>query len=135
MVLKSMAEFVSDSFNKIKKTDIEIINEYISICKYAAFLQEPLTLGMFVPCNADGEALIDPLDLDCDGITYYSKLNEYECAKHNILFKDFELVFDDKVKSYAHVFHVDEIDSIEELALKYGNEIEFTSRAIYNLFR
>lgn len=140
MVLKTMTSFIFEQNEKIKTPrDGHIgcgqLYYIMNVSRYAKFLAQPLNLSMFIPCDEHEQPLIDPEYLDCDGITYYSKLNEYECAKYNIIFKGFEYLGDGHVRSFMHIVDVDEIDSIEELAIRYSNEIEFTSRAIYNLFR
>ena len=58
-----------------------------SIRTYANFLKQPLTLGMFVPCDDDGNVL----QQDCDVIIEECRdcsCREYEKAKSKVLFKN-----------------------------------------------
>lgn len=74
------------------------------VTNYAQFLKQPLTLGMFVPCDADGNVLEKPKDFNdflfnSDTSTptkdYYvihgKHINEYYQAKERILFEGFEI--------------------------------------------
>lgn len=62
--------------------------------KYAKFLKQPLTLGMFVPCGENGNVLEKPKgfsNIDMN-IGEHSKLIEYEEAKEKVLFERFEII-------------------------------------------
>lgn len=56
------------------------------IRNYANFLKQPLTLGMFVPCDEDGNVL-----KDCGLIPCY-ELDKYRKAKDRCLFEGFEFL-------------------------------------------
>jgi len=47
--------------------------KYKDIINYASFLKQPLTLGMFVPCDLDGNVLEDPRPMQT-----FDEINEFE---------------------------------------------------------
>ena len=60
------------------------------IADYANFLKKPLTLGMFVPCDDDGNVLAEPLHIELyEGSTYDVDCKIYEIAKSKVLFTGF----------------------------------------------
>lgn len=77
--------------------------QYRKILNYAKFLKQPLTLGMFVPCDEEGNVLEEPLfstghsdNCYCEscveeGFRYENYLIDLEQAKERVLFKGFEL--------------------------------------------
>ena len=61
---------------------------YDSVTRYAKFLKQPLTLGMFVPCNEDGKVLIDPSkNLNLRNPDF--KHIQYKEAQERVLFEGF----------------------------------------------
>lgn len=67
----------------------------LRIEKYAKFLKQPLTLGMFVPCDDDGNALKeqDVSEFHPSDWKEISRQNsEFEKAKEKVLFEGFKLV-------------------------------------------
>ncbi|MDQ1859281.1 hypothetical protein [Chryseobacterium sp. WLY505] len=92
MKLKSMTEFVLQQ-NKNLKLAEEIIPQYKSIVKYAEFLKQPLTLGMFVPTDEEGN-IIDKQP--CFTFANPEYKNKTECikywqAKEKVLFEGFSI--------------------------------------------
>lgn len=64
-----------------------VTNELLSIekiRKYANFLKQPLELGMFVPCDEDGNVLEEPI---CQEYALYNK--KYQKSKERCLFEGF----------------------------------------------
>lgn len=67
--------------------------------KYAKFLKQPLTLGMFIPCDLEGNVLEEPKiccsgrDCGCMGMPYNyistEELEEYYQAEESVLFDGF----------------------------------------------
>lgn len=55
------------------------------IFNYASFLKQPLKLGMFVPCDENGNILNDP------GLIPSYELERYRKAKEKVLFEGFEI--------------------------------------------
>lgn len=119
MKLISMREFVLERELEITKNGTNFI-----LChKYAKFLSQPLTLGMFVPCDLVGNVLSEPM-FDPSNEQYWASAQfEYERAKDRVLFEGF---------------------TVEEGMLKYndgdtpfitrGNLIFYDGDDIYQLF-
>jgi len=92
MKLISMTDFVIEQ-NKIKQSTSEFKE---SIINYYKFLKKPITLGMFVPCDLEGNVLRKPTkpehpynDKECDIYAQYQMyLYRYKKAKERVLFKD-----------------------------------------------
>lgn len=63
MKLISCTNFVLEQKQKMKEPEdgfnIEKYNFIINVCNYANFLKQPLTLGMFVPCDKKGNVYVD----------------------------------------------------------------------------
>lgn len=100
MRLINMSDYVID---KTKSG----LNDASSLCvdfyNYANFLKQPLNLGMFVPCDEDGNALKVPKFiylqedlLNLDGVELEvalilnKKASDYGKAKERVLFEGFE---------------------------------------------
>lgn len=123
MKLQKMTTFILEQSEKIN--DPEILVRVL--VKYAMFLERPLTLGMFVPCDEDGNVLEEPhpekyFDInkpsdkftneDKKGLDLYSSaLMFYDAAKKNVLFSDLEI---EKRLGSIHV-------------LRYGNTVFFSN--------
>ena len=88
MKLIKMSDFVLEKNILDEKEIKQIIN-------YANFLQQPLKLEMFVPCDDDGNTLEDPkpihtYGLEVDDYEYDDlEVENYEKAKEKVLFEDF----------------------------------------------
>jgi len=94
-----MVDFVAE-IDSLKYWDID--SKYEAILKYAEFLKQPLTLGMFVPVNSDGEVTEEPLKSDYaskpfnesgECKVYFDDLHIYNKAKENVLFEGFVLEY------------------------------------------
>ena len=103
MKLISMTDFVleiaeQDFRHKHKDQVYQQAFKMVSIIQYANFLNQPLTLGMFVPCGEDGNVLEEPNEKDeqfygAYGISNLNKAkNKYKAAKYRVLFEGFEVV-------------------------------------------
>lgn len=97
--LISMVDFVLEQSEGIK-SDMLGYGEFIDkVVKYAKFLKQSLTLGMFVPCDEDGNVLQEPDRWDdyvkapesFDGNKEWYDLYAYEQAKERVLFDGFEV--------------------------------------------
>lgn len=91
MLLISMTDFVL-SLPETSTLDMSEVDYYYKEWeilqknrRYAAFLKQPLTLSMFVPCDDQGNVLKEP-DRNEIQAAY---VNKYEKAKEKVLFKDF----------------------------------------------
>lgn len=65
--------------------------------EYAKFLKQPLTLGMFVPCDDEGNVLEEPKQtyLTCSFFEhqqFFNKQKKYEKAKEKVLFEGFNIL-------------------------------------------
>lgn len=89
MKLISMREFVLERELEITKNGTNFI-----LChKYAKFLSQPLTLGMFVPCDLDGNVLEKTEHIRKIGSEdkFDRHSDKYEQAKARVLFEGFEM--------------------------------------------
>ena len=91
MKLISMTSFVL-------QRDITDIKQRDSIVKYANFLNQPLKLEMFVPCDDEGNILEEPnrwndyleFPESFDGNKEWDELYDYQQAKEKVLFEEIE---------------------------------------------
>ena len=97
MKLIPMTDYVHSEFDKHLQTlkGYTAFDYMIKVKNYANLLSTPLTLGMFVPCDLEGNVLEEPkriLYKDEDG--YYDEVHweintkEYQQAKERVLFKE-----------------------------------------------
>lgn len=102
MRLISMTDFVLNRPFEPKFFEGDELRKEVSklnvIRKYAEFLKQPLTLGMFVPVDDQGNVL-EPLQFCCNGsdcgcmgmpvnVNSQKEIDEYYEAKEKVLFKD-----------------------------------------------
>lgn len=92
--LISMVDFVLQCDGN--KETINEENEYFSttVSNYANFLKQPLTLGMFVPVDEDGNVLLGkPLSpaKDSEWIRWENEEFEFYKAKEKVLFEGFKI--------------------------------------------
>jgi len=81
---------------------------FLHIIKYAEFLKRPLTLGMFVPCDENGNFLQMPkLTAVQDGHFDFDEMNEYHEAKERVLFQGFEIQKDTCNEENYYLIHED----------------------------
>jgi len=93
MKLISMTDFVLQQ-------DITDIKQRDSIVKYANFLNQPLKLEMFVPCDDEENVLEEPnrwndyleFPESFDGNKEWDELYDYQQAKEKVLFEDSILI-------------------------------------------
>ena len=96
MKLISMQDFVLESISKFNTYESE--DNLNSIVKYANFLKQPLTLGMFVPCDEDGNVLEEPSNYQLYELgvapndEQIKECGAYEKAKEKILFEGIEFI-------------------------------------------
>lgn len=146
MKLISMVDFV------LAQNEIETVSDYIvqrnrarkfsKILNYALFLKQPLRLGMFVPCDEEGNVL-----KETPPFQYYGEHTSdtakrvwgYKEAQEKVLFKDFKIT---KKENFYFIEKPDNIKyfrllnnsnkTIEDL-LTYDKSIELTESAITQL--
>ena len=93
MKLTSITDFL------IERTDLELKKEKqnfknlgLDNYAYANFLKRPLELGMFIPCDDNGNVLEEKMIFASDDKDYVfesKKFDVYQQAKERILFKGF----------------------------------------------
>lgn len=77
--------------NENLKTAPEAYDQYLQFVNYANFLKQPLTLGMFVPCDENGNVLGEPTFDNYMQPKEMLKQDEvYQKAKEKVLFKEFD---------------------------------------------
>lgn len=96
MKLISMTEFVLQHKENVEfhlnDTVLETGKLMQRFFKYADFLRQPLTLGMFVPVDEEGDVLKNPHARDEDAGTEKEELQiEFNNALEKVLFEGFEL--------------------------------------------
>lgn len=99
MKLVSMTDFVLEQkiTNTLDTSQIDWYDKEISklekIRSYAKFLKTPLNLGMFVPCDSDGNVLEEPKRINYSynpiiNQIHDEKVSNYQKAKERVLFKN-----------------------------------------------
>lgn len=98
--LISITDFV---LNGMQTADY--IKLYDGCRNYANFLKQPLTLGMFVPCDLDGNVLkIIPLNEHKQGSIFeFIQHKLFEEAKERVLFEGIEYVEEKHKRSHSIV--------------------------------
>jgi hypothetical protein len=141
MKLIPMTDFVLSE--KVKST-LDYATGYKMIQSYAKFLKQPLNLGMFVPCDKDGDVWKYPptkeekewAEKDRTDAEQSFKKKEfyYNNAKERVLFKGFEIMHIEG----CEVVYIDEdnflyTSELENYTIEYlilcGFEIEITESA------
>lgn len=139
MNLKPMTDFVLETMSTGLQTGDIYTPEYKLelIEKYAQFLKQPLTLGMFVPCDEEGNYLKEQPEwcFANVGSEHFKKQKKYWEAKEKVLFKGFETdedpyyTFRIKYKCFWAAFYGVEGKHIEYL-LQMFTDVELTESAI-----
>ena len=159
MKLISMTDFViNESTNKQVSKNFsgftDIVNNkklsYDNIISYANFLKQPLTLGMFVPCDENGNVLSEKYSAkeDAENKSFTKLSNEYQQAKERCLFEGFKVMSQDLYDNYFELelhgkdFWITfvnnecqieedfEIENIEHLLMNSLEDLELTQTTI-----
>jgi len=81
--------------NEEAERELILIDNFYNKCiNYANFLKQPLTLGMFIPCDLDGNVLEEPFNYEyflknekkCRD-NYYNSYKKYPESKDRVLFE------------------------------------------------
>jgi len=122
MKLISMTDFVLNETNR----PTTLSDSFQKCVTYAKFLKQPLKLGMFVPCDEDGNVLVHPnyIKGKRTARVYNDRMDIYQKAKERVLFKGIDL---DTAK-----FHCNRNDRTIEYFTSF--EVELTPSAIKNIF-
>ena len=87
-----MTDFVLENENMAKQTESEMSKDLFKLAQYANFLKQPLTLGMFVPSDENGNVLEFTERHNCiNEIEFDQKLLDFQDAKSKVLFNGFYL--------------------------------------------
>ena len=124
-----MVDFIDEIGNSTLHESYE--RDLAKIYNYCTFLQQPLELWMFVPCDENGDVL-EAVPYYADGI---EKVNEYKKAKERCLFEGFKSVpFSNSVKKGKYIidFNYTENINIESL-LHHDIVFELTQVALKQL--
>ncbi|MCJ8153238.1 hypothetical protein MKJ01_05615 [Chryseobacterium sp. SSA4.19] len=89
MKLKPMMDFVLEQKQKTT-SETDYAKPLKLIFNYANFLKQPLTLGMFVPCDENGNVLEKPENfIEGYDSEYNEEIYNYMRVKEKVLFKGF----------------------------------------------
>lgn len=104
MKLKSMTDFVLEQDKLILKQKIDAITFTMRATDYALFLNQPLKLRMFVPCDKDDNVFEIPIfEYKKENLKYLKGMElliaeetnkrvlQYQNAEENVIFEDWEL--------------------------------------------
>lgn len=89
-----MTDFVLEIYKK-KSSE----SGFYPIIRYAEFLKQPLTLGMFIPCDENGKPLEEPPKIThfdpTEPVPDYveQEFYDYEEAKEKVLFESYQLIY------------------------------------------
>lgn len=100
-ILKSMVDFVLDQERQMEEQDsYEFTFGISSRCfEYAKFLKQPLTLGMFMPCDDNNNVLEEPKCIkECESCDCMYEYDIYQQAKERVIFDGFEVIHKDKIR-------------------------------------
>ena len=125
MKLITMTDFVLNQEQKLNESHLIAEPAIDSIFNYAKFLKQPLTLGMFMPCDEEGNVLKEPYEVyDDETEEFIDYMVDFHEAKDKVLFKtDIDL-------STAK-FHVSQNRIIEYFT---AFEVELTEISVERIF-
>jgi len=127
--LISMTDYVLQQYEEIQQSNVFENNCF----NYAKFLKQPLTLGMFVPCDLEGNIMKEPYMVFADDNEECDDYIKLFCeAKERCLFEIHS--FEEDSENFWY-FGLDEfkligIDKSEivELLVTYGIELTLTAQ-------
>jgi len=92
-ILKSMVDYVLEQYNLFLKEEITSEEFRERVWNYAKFLSMPLTLGMFIPVDEDGNVLEEPIirQNTTDALNYSTRKVRYDEALQNVIFEGFQI--------------------------------------------
>ncbi|CEJ71284.1 hypothetical protein BN1195_03629 [Chryseobacterium oranimense G311] len=108
---------------------------FLRCIRYAEFLQMPLTLGMFVPVDDDGDILSEPVqdeyweDTDID--YYESEMLQYHEANEKVLFSGFSIAWNGE--AIISVYLDDLNLAFDKITLKSGMNYTIEHLCTYDL--
>jgi len=88
--------------------------KYGEALNYANLITQPLTKGMFVPCDEEGNVLEEPERNNYLSVRAFTEnLNQYLQAKDRVIFEEIDAIEYEGIKCY-HFMTDDEIETIED---------------------
>lgn len=102
---------------------------------YDDFLEQPLKLEMFVPCDEDGNVISKFYSEkeNTKNLTFSQLSNQYQIAETKVLFEGFEITDETEflISKYGFSLYFNQIEdfNVEQL-LTWSNEIQLTENAI-----
>jgi hypothetical protein len=105
MKLISMSDFVVEQELMLRNnSDYTNTEAIIKIFNYANFIKQYITLGMFFPCDLNGN-LLDYPDHNYNSMQYMDEFDVYNEAKSRVLFEGFkETICEGKTYLHNHSF-------------------------------
>ena len=118
--LISMTDFVLEQFSKMMKSSKPALLQrqlFVDpVMNYAQFLKTPLNLGMFVPCDEDGNVLEEPIEYQDYlkigqqgimhwGLNVYNQSKKYQKAEEKVLFNGFKKKDGLSISDEHSIFH------------------------------
>jgi hypothetical protein len=144
MKLISMTQFVEQS-HQMYTDGVKTAHEVLKMnYGYCLFLSRPLELGMFVPCDEEGNVLEEPDFLDgsyddngfgdVDKFRYKQDMLEYQQAKDSVLFDCEEFEDEDDIRGVINdgtdgTAELEDL-TVEELTLVWAYTIRLTPTAL-----
>jgi len=123
MKLISMTDFVI----KNQKNTQSSAHSFFICVQYANFLKEPLELGMFVPCDRNGNVLEEPERVHFStNFDYKAELSIYLEALERCLFDDFKVTSYKFIHNTYHYF-IEDKNGFKPL-WNFNNKWEFYLR-------
>ena len=107
MKLISMTDFVLKIQSEIDGEDYQVvawqtkIHGYDRILKYTNLLKQPLTIGMFVPCDYNVN-ILEEVDSDLD--IRMNELKIYNYAKSKVIFEGFSVNSQNFIHNTKHYY-------------------------------
>lgn len=124
MKLISMTDFVLEQKKNSFYGQIESSEILQRIENYAEFLKQPLTLGIFVPCDEQGNFLKEPdYTIYAGSFVFEDECKAYGKAKEKVLFKTEFKMDEANAKHFVSTF-----ETIDNLAQLYEFELTESSK-------
>lgn len=123
--LISMTDYVLEQQAKITSSNEKPYDFYLNVTKYANFLKQPLTLGMFMPTDSEGNVL-NYDDIKQSVIEGTENWSIWENAREKVIFRE-NKDMEDRFYMNGDVSFL----CIEDII---NCDFELTDSAVFNLF-
>lgn len=134
MKLTSMTYFVLQQEKELKGV-VKRDSDFNLIFNYAKFLKQPLTLGMFVPCDEDGNLVTNPKDDDSyQWDIIHDKLVNYEGYSRGSE-KNIDLLCEKSKEIHIQIYQqAKERVLFESVGLEMGFIVNYTNNGFKSLY-